>query len=114
MTLVKFFIDQRGKNPVGEFLDENKNIKIKAMIILHNITEFGLVSVIPHIKKLSGLPLWEIRILGKTNVRILFALYEKGTVLVLHGFIKKTTRTPRNDLKTALDIYTKWKNLVDK
>ena len=62
MTAVNFFLDHRGKNPVGDFLDNDKRIKIKATIIIKNIIEFGLVSAIPHIKKLSGLPLWETRL----------------------------------------------------
>lgn len=103
MTLVKFFIDQRGKNPVGEFLDENKNIKIKAMIILHNITEFGLVSVIPHIKKLSGLPLWEIRILGKDKARILYVSKVKEEIILLHAFKKKTQKTPIKEIDIAMN-----------
>jgi len=102
-------------NPVKEFinsLDLKTNAKI--LKILYYVENYGLESVSSYIKKLSGSPLWEIRILGKTNVRILFALYEKGTVWVLHGFIKKTKKTPRNELKTALDRYVKWINLIDK
>ena len=52
MTSVSFFLDNRGNNPVGDFLDENKEIKVKASIIIKNIIEFGLVTAIPHIKKL--------------------------------------------------------------
>lgn len=102
-------------NPVKEFIN-SLDIKTNAKIlkVLRYMKSYGLESVSSYIKKLSGSPLWEIRILGKTNVRILFALYGKGTVWVLHGFIKKTNKTPRNDLKTALDRYTNWKNQFDK
>ena len=72
MLEVCFYIDHRGRNPVGDFLDKNKRIKIKATMIIKNINEFGLISAIPHLKKLSGLPLWEIRILGKESARILY------------------------------------------
>ena len=102
MTSVKFFIDQRGKNSVGDFLDENKNIKIKAMIILHNITEFGLILVIPHIKKMSGLPLWEIRILGKDKAKILYVSKIKDEIVLLHAFKKKTQKTPIKEINMAM------------
>lgn len=102
-------------NPVKEFIN-SLDIKTNAKIlkILHYMKNYGLELVSKYLKKLSGSPLWEIRILGKTNVRILFALYEKGTVWVLHGFIKKTNKTPMNELKTATERYTKWKNLIDR
>ncbi len=103
MTSVNFFLDHRGKNPVGDFLDQNKEIKIKATIIIKNIIEFGLVSALPHIKKLSGSPLWEIRILGKDSTRILYANKIKDEIVLLHAFKKKTNKTPLNEIKIALN-----------
>ena len=103
MTNVKFFLDHRGKNPVGDFLDENKEIKIKASIIIKNIIEFGLISAIPHIKKLSGFPLWEIRIMGKDSSRILYANKIKDEIILLHAFKKKTNKTPTKEINTALN-----------
>lgn len=103
MTSVNFFLDHRGKNPVGDFLDQNKEIKIKATIIIKNIIEFGLVSALPHIKKLSGSPLWEIRILGKDSTRILYANKIKDEIVLLHAFKKKNNKTPLNEIKIALN-----------
>ena len=102
MTSVKFFIDHRGKNPVGDFLDSDKKIKIKATIIIKNIIEFGLVSAAPHLKKLSGLPLWEIRILGKDSVRILYTNKIKDEIVLLHAFKKKTKKTPIKEINIAI------------
>lgn len=101
--LVKFFIDRRGHNPVGEFLDVEKKIKIKATIIIKNIEEFGMVTAIPHIKKLKGLSLWEIRILGKESTRILYAQIVKTEVILLHAFKKKTNKTPQKEINIALN-----------
>jgi phage-related protein len=103
MTSVNFFLDHRGNNPVGDFLDKNKAIKVKASIIIKNIIEFGLISAIPHIKKLSGLPLWEIRILGKDGTRILFVNKIKSEIILLHAFKKKTNQTPIKEINIALN-----------
>ena len=101
-------------NPVKEFINSlDTKINAKILKILYYIENYELESVSSYIKKLSGYPLWEIRVLGKINVRIIFALYEKGTVWVLHGFIKKTNKTSKNDLAIALNRYNKWKHLVD-
>lgn len=107
MTSVKFFLDHRGKNPVGDFLDKNKETKIKVSIIIKNIIEFGLVSVIPHIKKLSGYPLWEIRILGKDSARIIYANKTKDKIILLHAFKKKTNKTPLKEINIALNRFKK-------
>lgn len=45
--------------------------------------------------------LWEVRVdLGETRARVLFTLVEDVMVL-LHGFIKKSQKTPLSDLETA-------------
>lgn len=105
MTSVKFFIDHRGKNPVGDFLDKNKETKIKVSVIIKNIIEFGLVSAIPHIKKLSGYPLWEIRILGKDSTRVIYANKIKEEIILLHAFKKKTNKTPIKEINIALNRF---------
>lgn len=62
-----------GQLPVREFIDGLEvRAKNKILKTLGHIEEFGLISAIPHIKKLSGTPLWEIRLLGRDNVRVLF------------------------------------------
>jgi phage-related protein len=47
--------------------------------------------------------LWELRSNLSSNriARVLFSLHE-GRILVLHGFIKKTRKTPDEDLALAL------------
>lgn len=71
-------------------------------MIIKNIIEFGLVSAIPHIKKLSGSPLWEIRILGKDSARILYAHKMRDGIVLLHAFKKKTKKTPPKEIDIAL------------
>jgi phage-related protein len=50
-----------------------------------------------------GNGLFEVRstIIGKRIARILFCIHE-GTMVLLHGFVKKTRKTPDTDLATAL------------
>ncbi|KKR67489.1 MAG: Phage-related protein [Microgenomates group bacterium GW2011_GWA2_40_6] len=102
MTSIRYFI-RGGDNPVRDFLNENPKIKTKAFRIFENIEEFGLVSAIPHIKKLSGQPLWEIRILGQDSARIIYATKVKSEITLLHAFKKKSKKTPPKEIRTALD-----------
>lgn len=60
---VIYYISPSGDNPVKDFLDAHPSAKLKAFRIFSHIVEYGLTSAIPHIKKLAGTPLWEIRII---------------------------------------------------
>lgn len=99
---VIYYISPSGNNPVKEFLDANLKAKVKALRIFSNIEEYGLTFVIPHIKKLAGTPLWEIRILGEDSVRILFVTQKEKQILLIHAFAKKTNKTPLKEINTAL------------
>lgn len=101
-----YYISSSGDNPFSNFLDTlEHSSQSKILRIFHNIQEYGLDSAIPHIKKLSGTPFWEIRILGKDSIRVIYVVPAKFQVLVLHGFKKKTQRTPLKELETASKRY---------
>jgi phage-related protein len=56
----------------------------------------------PYVKHLDG-PVWEMRMKGRD--RIARAAYVTATgrrIVIVHVFAKKTQRTPRRDLETAL------------
>jgi len=104
-----YHISASGGNPVSDFLDAlEANSQSKILRILHNVQEYGLDSVIPHVKKLSGTPFWEIRILGKENIRVIYVVPVRFTVLVLHGFKKKTQKTPLKELEIASKRYQEY------
>ncbi len=107
--IIYYYISQNGDNPVREFLlslEIRQQAKIRR--ILATITEYGLRPVIPHLRKLTGTPLWEIRILGQDNIRILYVTAQQEAILALHGFIKKSQKTPEREINTALARYKEW------
>lgn len=99
---VVYYISATGENPVKKLLDAHPKAKLKALRILSNIEEFGLSYAIPHIKKLTGTPLWEIRILGEDSVRVLYVTKQGKQILLLHAFMKKTDKTPRKEIDISL------------
>lgn len=104
-----FYIDPQGSNPVQKFLDKlTKKQQSKVIRILLHIQEYGLISVIPHLKKLTGTPFWEIRILGKDNIRIFYVTFLSNKILLLHGFIKKEQKTSITDIQIALRRYKEY------
>ncbi len=97
-----YYTSASGDNPVKEFLNKRPSAKLKALRLLSYIEEYGLSIAIPHIKKLSGTPLWEIRILGQDSIRILYVTRSEKQILLLHAFEKKTDKTPPREIKIAL------------
>ena len=55
-----------------------------------------------------GTNLWEIRILGKDNIRAIYALIYNNQILIVHGFIKKSQKTPVKDINLSLARYKDW------
>ncbi len=105
---ISYFISHR-KNPVKDFIDSLPyQSKTKVFRLFQTIEEYGLSTVIPHLKKLSGTSLWELRILGKDKVRIIYFTPDKDNLVVLHCFTKKTQKTPQKELNIALRRYQEY------
>jgi len=109
MSSLIYYISPAGDNPVSNFITSLSNRQQRKLIrIFKHLEEFGVKGPRENVKKLSGTPLWEIRILGKDNIRIIYTVVFLGQILLLHGFIKKKQKTPKKELKTSLDRYKEW------
>ncbi|GIT97920.1 type II toxin-antitoxin system RelE/ParE family toxin [Sulfurovum sp. TSL1] len=97
-----FYENSNGKKPVREWLyslDEEdrkvigKNIKT---------VEYGWPIGMPVCRKLES-KLYEVRsdISNKRIARVIFTVIDEYMIL-LHGFIKKTQKTPKQDIDLAL------------
>ncbi len=69
---------------------------------------FGSELGMPHSKKVTG-RIFELRVKGRQEVRILYA-FHRNQVILLHGFVKKTAKMPQRELKMAVK---KWENLTN-
>ena len=107
---VDYYISHSGDNPIREFLDScPPKTRAKAFRIFLHVEEYGLQAIIPHVKKLTKTPLWEIRVLGRRGIRILYVVRVKRKLLLLHAFYKKTKKTPKKEIKIALKRLTEYK-----
>ncbi|MDO8658015.1 MAG: type II toxin-antitoxin system RelE/ParE family toxin [Candidatus Levybacteria bacterium] len=108
---VIYYVSKNGNNPIRNFLDNlSPKQQAKILRIFMYIKEYGLQSVVSHVKKLSGTQLWEIRVLGQDNIRVFYGLISKNGVLILHGFIKKKQKTPEKEIDLALKRYSEWQS----
>jgi phage-related protein len=98
---VYFFREPSGKEPVREWLytlsKEDRKIIGEDIRTIQIEWPIGLPLVGP-----LGNKLWEIRsTLNNRIVRIIF-MFDNGTIILLHSFIKKSQKTPPNELNLAL------------
>ena len=63
------------------------------------LEKFGSKLGLPHTKKIS-VRLFELRIPGKQEIRIFYS-FHKSQIYLLHGFVKKSQRIPRKEIKVA-------------
>lgn len=99
---VWLYHDLDGRSPVKDFIDSaNNNQRGKIIKQFLYLTEFGVTQQNPFLKKLIGTPIWEVRILGKDNIRLFCADSKRG-VAILHIFFKKRQKTHASDISIAL------------
>jgi phage-related protein len=95
-----------------EFLDDEVRAALEALPddiqasflrISRLITTVGLPLVRePYVKHLEG-RLWEMRMKGKDGIaRAVYVTAVGQRVVVVHVFVKKTQKTPRREIETAL------------
>lgn len=95
------FESKRGEKPVEEFiksLDKATIAKVTHAVDL--LEQHGAYLGMPHSKKLSR-ELYELRIRGKQEIRIVYIFVHKN-IYLLHAFSKKTQKTPKNEIDIAL------------
>ena len=71
--------------------------------VIHTIElleKFGNKLGLPHSKMVSR-GIFELRIHSSQNVRIFYA-FSKNKAILLHGFIKKTSKIPKKEIDTAI------------
>ena len=101
---ITYYKSPSGAIPAYEFIEKlNKNAKAKVINTFTLLEDYGILLGLPHVKKLTGTDLWELRILGSDSLRILYVAVTGKTFLLLHGFIKKKMETPKKEIKTALN-----------
>lgn len=99
---VRFYATELGGEPVREWLKLLSAVERKTVGEDIKTVQFGWPLGMPLVRSLGG-GIWEVRVrLENRIVRILFVL-DGSTMVLLHGFIKKTQATPQADLDLAKD-----------
>ena len=97
---VKFYATLSGREPVREWLRSLPREERKIIGDDIKTAQFGWPLGMPLIRKLEK-NLWEVRSnLGNRIARTIFTV-EGNLMVLLHGFIKKSQKTPQKELLIA-------------
>lgn len=114
MYTVEFYEDVNGNSTVRDYIEQlvknsptDKNAKInknKIFAYIKALQEYGTRIGKPIVKHIEG-NLWELRPLRN----LIFFFYWKNNKFVLvHHFIKKSQKTPRKEIETAMRNVKDW------
>lgn len=99
---VEFYETAAGERPAEEFLDSlDVKMRGKLVMTLKVLQEQGNRLREPYSKHLED-GIFEVRgKVGSDISRVLYFFYYGGRIILTNGFIKKTQKTPRNELEKA-------------
>ena len=98
---VRFYRSDTGREPVLDWLRSLDKEDRRAIGLDLMRVQFGWPIGMPLVRSLKG-GLWEVRstLPSQRIARLILCLHQQ-TLVVLHGFIKKTQKTPAEELTLA-------------
>jgi len=97
---VVFYKSASGKEPVRQWLKSLPRDDRKITGDDIKTVQFGWPLGMPLIRKLDK-SLWEIRSRLDNRIARVLVTIENDIIVLLHGYIKKSQKTPKNDLELA-------------
>jgi phage-related protein len=98
---VVFYRSESGNEPVREWLKELPREDRRQIGEDIKTVQIGWPLGMPLIRKIDK-DLWEVRTTLESGIARVFFTVDGDYMILLHGFIKKSQKTPQNELKTAL------------
>lgn len=111
MHRITYYSDTKGKCPVEEFIDAlAPKMKAKVFGRLELLEEHGPMLGMPFSRHL-GDGIFELRtVQGNDITRILYFFVLGKEVVLTHGFVKKTRRTPPSEIAKAKSLRKDWRS----
>ncbi len=100
--IIDYYKDAKGNEPVKEFINSlSLSAKVKVMRLIEFLAERGVLLKEPYTKQVKG-KIRELRVRDTQGaIRVLYFAYTGKRFILLHGFIKKTDKTPASDILIA-------------
>ena len=97
---VFFYKTEAGNEPVREWLKSLPRDERRAIGEDIKTAQYGWPLGMPLIRKMER-GLWEVRSNTSTRIARVFFTVMDDLMILLHGFVKKSHKTPQNELDTA-------------
>ncbi len=100
---VVFYVDEQGNEPIKEFL-ESLDLKTQARFdwSIEQLRIRNITAKEPLVRHLQD-KVWELREESSTSIdRLLYFFFTGRQIVFLHGFQKKTQKTPSREINLAL------------
>ena len=99
---IEYYVEESARVPVREFLQElDEKTYVRFQASFEQLRIRNVRAREPLVRHLEG-KLWELREESRTNIyRVIYALVPDRRILLLHGFQKKTQKTPRREIEVA-------------
>lgn len=110
MYEVDYYKDDRGRCPAEEFIDGlSPKMKAKVFGRLELLEEHGSSLGMPFSRHLDD-GIFELRTVQGSNItRILYFFVVGSKIVLTHGFVKKTQKTPVGEIEKAKRIRNDWR-----
>ena len=101
---VEYYKKENGDIPVLDFLlSLDAKMRAKAFREIELLEKHGPNLREPYVKPIKGNGHFELRIKFASDIsRIFYFTYHQKTFVLLHGFTKKTQKTPQREIERAL------------
>ncbi len=111
MYEINYYEDNRGRRPVEEFIDGlSPKMKAKVFGRLELLEEHGPALGMPFSRHLDD-GIFELRtVQGNDTTRILYFFVVGNEIVLTHGFVKKTQKTPAWEIERAKRIREDWRS----
>lgn len=97
---VVFYKTESGNEPVREWLKDLPKADRQAIGEDIKTAQYGWPLGMPLIRKIES-GLWEVRSHVTAGIARVFFTVMDSAMILLHGFVKKSQKTPQNELDTA-------------
>lgn len=99
---IEFYLDEEGKSPVIEFVGSlDKKTKARFDWSIEQLRVLNVRAREPLVKHLEG-KIWELRRASNGQIyRLLYFFFTGRKIVFVHGFQKKSQKTPRREIELA-------------
>jgi len=99
---IEFYKDSNGKEPLTDFLS-NLPIKTRARVVklIDLLAEYGVLLKEPYTRQIKS-KIRELRVKDNLgHIRVFYFTFTGRRFVLLHGFLKKTDKTPPKEIELA-------------